>query len=50
VAKILRGTHPRDLPVEGSHRIELAVNLKTARSMGLTVPPAVLTRAEQVFE
>lgn len=50
VAKILRGTHPRDLPVEGSHRIELAVNLKTARSMGLAIPPAVLTRAEQVFE
>jgi putative ABC transport system substrate-binding protein len=50
VAKVLRGTHPRDLPVEGSRRIELAVNLKTARSMGLTMPPAILTRAEQVFE
>jgi putative ABC transport system substrate-binding protein len=50
VAKILRGTHPRDLPVEGSHRIELAVNLKAAKSMGLTVPPAILTRAEQVIE
>ncbi|MFB3819129.1 MAG: ABC transporter substrate binding protein [Candidatus Methylomirabilales bacterium] len=50
VAKILRGAHPRELPVEGSHRIELAVNLKTARSMGLAIPPAVLTRAELVLD
>jgi putative ABC transport system substrate-binding protein len=50
VAKILRGTHPRQLPVEGSSRIELAVNLKTAKAMGLAVPSAVQARAEQVFD
>jgi putative ABC transport system substrate-binding protein len=50
VAKILRGAHPRQLPVEGSSRIELAVNLKTAKAMGLAVPSAVQARAEQVFD
>ncbi len=46
VAKILRGARPRDLPVEGADRIILAVNLKTAASLGLTAPRQVLFRAD----
>ena len=46
VAKILRGTPPNDLPVEGAERIELAVNLKTADLLGLTVPRKILLRAD----
>ncbi len=45
VARILRGTHPQNLPVEGSNRIDLAVNLKTAGMFGITVPTKVLLRA-----
>jgi putative tryptophan/tyrosine transport system substrate-binding protein len=45
VARILRGTPPQDLPVEGSNRIDLAVNLKTAGTFGITVPTKVLLRA-----
>ena len=46
VARILRGTRPGDLPVEGADRIDLAVNLKTAATLGLTVPTKVLLRAD----
>jgi len=46
VAKILRGSHPRDLPVEGAERIDLAVNLKTAELLALTVPRKILLRAD----
>jgi putative ABC transport system substrate-binding protein len=46
VAKILRGAQPRDLPVEGSDKIDLAVNLKTAELLGLTVPRKILLRAD----
>ncbi len=46
VAKILRGARPRDLPVEGAERIDLAVNLKTADLFGLTVPRKILLRAD----
>ena len=46
VAKILRGTRPQDLPVEGADKIDLAVNLKTARLLGVTVPRKVLLRAD----
>jgi putative ABC transport system substrate-binding protein len=46
VAKILRGARPRDLPVEGAERIDLAVNLKTAELLGLTVPRKILLRAD----
>jgi putative ABC transport system substrate-binding protein len=46
VAKILRGTRPQDLPVEGADKIDLAVNLKTATLLGLTVPRKVLLRAD----
>jgi len=46
VGKILRGSQPRDLPVEGAERIDLAVNLKTAELLGLTVPRKILLRAD----
>ena len=48
VAKILRGARPRDLPVEGADKIDLAVNLKTAALFGLTVPRKVLLRADML--
>jgi putative ABC transport system substrate-binding protein len=46
VAKILRGARPADVPVEGADRIELAVNLKTAELLGVTVPRKIMLRAE----
>lgn len=46
VAKILRGSRPQDLPVEGAEKIDLAVNLKTAELLGLTVPRKILLRAD----
>ena len=50
VVKILRGARPQDLPVEGTNKIELAVNLKTAKSLGVTIPREILARAEQVIQ
>ena len=50
VQRILAGTHPKDLPVENYDRIELALNLRTAREIGLTIPPSVLLRAHKVIE
>jgi putative tryptophan/tyrosine transport system substrate-binding protein len=50
VAKILRGARPGDLPVEGVNKIELALNRKTLKAFGVTIPPALAVRVDRVFE
>ena len=50
VQRILAGTSPKDLPVEGVDRLELVLNLRTARELGLTIPRQIRLRADRVIE